>query len=111
VISRVDQPTERKIVVNHGGQQALPHEIVVIAHMGIVRFVNILPVILAPFVQTVLGILELIIEKEPFEIKRGDRIAQMVFCPVIKVELVEVKKLDDTDRSEGGFGSTGGFNE
>ena len=45
--------------------------------------------------------------KEPFVIKKGDRIAQMV---INKIELwnPEVKeKLSDTDRGEGGFGSTG----
>ena len=40
-------------------------------------------------------------------IKRGDRIAQMVICPVVKVELQEVEELSSTERSDGGFGSTG----
>ncbi len=33
--------------------------------------------------------------------------AQMVICPVARCQLVEVETLDDTDRGEGGFGSTG----
>lgn len=37
----------------------------------------------------------------------GDRIAQIVFMPVVRVEWVEVDKLDDTQRGTGGFGSTG----
>ncbi len=41
-----------------------------------------------------------------FVINRGDRIAQMVICPVIKVELEEVEELSPTERAEGGFGST-----
>ncbi|MFN3870215.1 MAG: dUTP diphosphatase [Aquificaceae bacterium] len=44
---------------------------------------------------------------EDFVIKRGDRIAQMVIVPVIKVELEEVEELSPTKRSNGGFGSTG----
>jgi len=44
---------------------------------------------------------------EDFVIKRGDRIAQMVICPVVKVELQEVEELSSTERSDGGFGSTG----
>ena len=40
-------------------------------------------------------------------IKSGDRIAQMVLCPVIKAILHEVKKLPKTIRGKGGFGSTG----
>ena len=44
---------------------------------------------------------------EPFEIKRGDRIAQLVPAPVQRAALSEVSSLDDTTRGTGGFGSTG----
>lgn len=37
----------------------------------------------------------------------GDRIAQVVFCPVVRAELIPVETLADTVRGEGGFGSTG----
>ncbi|MGE5390012.1 MAG: dUTP diphosphatase [Deltaproteobacteria bacterium] len=40
-------------------------------------------------------------------LKRGERIAQMVFARVEQVELVEVPELDDTVRGAGGFGHTG----
>lgn len=43
----------------------------------------------------------------PVEIKRGDKIAQMVIQQFARCELVEVDELDDTLRGEGGFGSTG----
>jgi dUTP pyrophosphatase len=43
----------------------------------------------------------------PFEIRRGERIAQMVIAPVLQVELVAVATLSDTLRGGGGFGSTG----
>jgi len=42
-----------------------------------------------------------------FRINRGDRIAQLVLCPVARAELVEVDELPDTQRGAGGFGSTG----
>ena len=45
--------------------------------------------------------------REPFEVKRGDRIAQMVIAKLPEVELVEVEELGDSQRGEGGFGSTG----
>ncbi len=45
--------------------------------------------------------------KEPFEITKGMRIAQMVICPVIRVEIEETQTLSDTSRNVGGFGSTG----
>jgi dUTP pyrophosphatase len=44
---------------------------------------------------------------ESVEIKRGDRIAQLVIAPVVKVELVLVDKLETSARGAGGFGSTG----
>ena len=44
---------------------------------------------------------------EPFVIRRGDRIAQMVIAQVAQPRLVEVKNLSKTIRGEGGYGSTG----
>jgi dUTP pyrophosphatase len=44
---------------------------------------------------------------EPFAIKSGDRIAQMVFSRVYQADLVEVNDLDTTYRGHGGFGHTG----
>jgi dUTP pyrophosphatase len=44
---------------------------------------------------------------EPFPIKRGDRIAQLVPAPVQRAVLTEVDSLDATERGVGGFGSTG----
>ena len=40
-------------------------------------------------------------------IRRGDRIAQLVICPVTRAEWCESEALDDTSRGHGGFGSTG----
>lgn len=42
-----------------------------------------------------------------FEIRRGDRIAQMVVAPVAAAQFTETLVLDDTARGSGGFGSTG----
>jgi dUTP pyrophosphatase len=44
---------------------------------------------------------------EPFVIRRGDRIAQMVIAPVTRGVFEEVASLDETARGAGGFGSTG----
>lgn len=43
----------------------------------------------------------------PFTVARGDRIAQLVICPVAHAELREVEALDGTVRGAGGYGSTG----
>jgi len=45
--------------------------------------------------------------KEPFAIRNGDRIAQMVICKCELPELMICDELDDTKRGKGGFGSTG----
>ncbi len=47
--------------------------------------------------------------REPFEVKRCDRIAQMVLCPVSRAVLVETAELTTTSRSDGGFGHTGKY--
>lgn len=44
---------------------------------------------------------------EPFVVRRGERIAQIVFAPFVRAGLVEVDELDTTVRGEGGFGHTG----
>lgn len=42
-----------------------------------------------------------------FTVKRGDRIAQLVFCPVVRAQFEKKIELTDSDRGSGGFGSTG----
>ena len=43
----------------------------------------------------------------PFEVIRGERIAQLVPAPVLRARLLPSETLDDTERGSGGFGSTG----
>jgi dUTP pyrophosphatase len=45
--------------------------------------------------------------QEPFEIRRGERIAQLVPAPVLRADFVEASELSETERGSGGFGSTG----
>ncbi len=45
--------------------------------------------------------------REPFAIRRGDRVAQAVVAPAPQLTLIEADELDATARGEGGFGSTG----
>ena len=42
-----------------------------------------------------------------FQVKKGDKIAQIVIAPVTQPEIVETDFIDETDRGTGGFGSTG----
>ena len=43
----------------------------------------------------------------PQTIRHGDRVAQMVVLPYLAVDFTEAEELDETERGEGGFGSTG----
>jgi dUTP pyrophosphatase len=45
--------------------------------------------------------------QDPIDIRRGDKIAQLVILPVPRATLVEVEELPVSDRGAGGFGSTG----
>ena len=56
------------------------------------------------------GVIKLIMTnlgREPYVIKRGARLAQMVLQEVIKADIVEVEELPETLRAHGGFGHTG----
>lgn len=54
-----------------------------------------------------IGVVVYNLSREPFIIHPGDRIAQLVICPVIQADWQQVDHLDKTDRGENGFGSTG----
>ena len=54
-----------------------------------------------------LGIILVNLSAEDVTIIDGERIAQLVFCKVEKVNLVQVQELGSSERGEGGFGSTG----
>lgn len=53
------------------------------------------------------GVILINFSSDVVRIDRGERIAQLVFCPVQRVKLVQMTSLDETVRGEGGFGSTG----
>ena len=53
------------------------------------------------------GVLLINLGQEPFTIRRGDRIAQMIVAPVVRATWVEVAELPPSERGEGGFGHTG----
>lgn len=53
------------------------------------------------------GVILINLGEEPFQICKGDRIAQIVVSPVFQAEIAEAEEVDATDRGVGGFGSTG----
>lgn len=54
-----------------------------------------------------IGIIMANFGKEPFTIRRGDRIAQMVIAKICHARILEVNDLDSTTRGDGGFGHSG----
>ncbi len=54
-----------------------------------------------------IGVILINLGDQPFTVKNGDRIAQLIIAPVCRAEPEWVEDLDDTDRSDGGFGHTG----
>ena len=54
-----------------------------------------------------IGIIMINWGQEPFVLKRGDRIAQMIITKVYHADIMEVNDLDSTTRGEGGFGHSG----
>ena len=55
----------------------------------------------------VVGVICHNISNTPVEIECGERIAQGVICPVMKAQFVSVDELDETERGEGAYNSTG----
>ena len=53
------------------------------------------------------GVILINLSQEEQRIDPGDRIAQLVFAPVTRAELIEVEELEESARGTGGFGSTG----
>jgi len=56
------------------------------------------------------GVVVLNTDDEDFEIKVGDKIAQVVIAPVANVDIKEVEELSESVRGDGAWGSTGGSN-
>jgi dUTP pyrophosphatase len=54
-----------------------------------------------------IGIVLINLGTEPFEVRNGERIAQLVVAPVERCDFFEVSALADTERGSGGYGSTG----
>ena len=61
----------------------------------------------ADFRDSVKVIIENRSDNEDYTIKKGERIAQGIICPVLQADFIEVTELNNTDRGTSGFGSTG----
>ena len=106
------QPGERKLIPT-GLQMALPegYEAQIRPRSGLairhgITMLNTPGTIDADYRGEV-KVIAINLGEETFEIRHGDRIAQMIIAPVSRAEIAVVAQLPETDRGEGGFGSTG----
>ena len=53
------------------------------------------------------GVILVNLGEADFQVRKGDKIAQLVIAPVTQPEIAEAEDVDETDRGAGGFGSTG----
>lgn len=65
------------------------------------------PATIDPDYRGEVGVILTNLGHEPFLVRRGERIAQIVFARFERVEVVEVEELSASERGHGGFGSTG----
>ncbi|MBU0456801.1 MAG: dUTP diphosphatase [Nanoarchaeota archaeon] len=104
------EPNERKII-STGIAMSIPHNYVgliwdrsgLAAKHGIKTMGGVID-------STYRGEIKIIVHnlsKQPFTVEKGMRIAQMLIQPVEQKEIIEVEDLDETERGESGFGSTG----
>lgn len=113
--SRVDMelPVGRSVVVPSGVYIELPegYEAQVRPRSGLALKHNLMltnsPGTVDAGYRGEVGIIMYNAGSEPFQVKRGDRIAQMVICRLPEVELSVVENLSESGRGAGGFGSTG----
>ena len=113
--SRVDMalPVGRSVVVPSGVYIELPdgYEAQVRPRSGLALKHNLMltnsPGTVDAGYRGEVGIIMYNAGSEPFQVKRGDRIAQMVICRLPEVELSVVERLSESGRGAGGFGSTG----
>jgi dUTP pyrophosphatase len=116
IFARVDAillPGERKLIPT-GIAIAMPRGYVALAHprSGLaiksgISMVNTPGTIDAAYRGELAVILINHDQLTPFQIRRGDRIAQLVFQKVEEAEFIEVENLPGSERAAGGFGSTG----
>ena len=106
------KPGERKLIPT-GISVALPNNLEIqirprsgLAYKNGISVVNTPGTIDADY-RGQIKVLLINLGQENFIIKKFQRIAQMIICPIIKAKLIETNELPNTIRGTGGFGSTG----
>lgn len=104
------QPNERKLIVT-GIAMSIPH-----GYVGLIwdksgiatkHGVKIMAGVIDAGYRGEIKILVHNLSSQSFAVEKGTKIAQMLIQPVVQKEIIEVAELEETERGEGGFGSTG----
>jgi dUTP pyrophosphatase len=104
-------PAKGKVIIKTGLKVAIPK-----GHAGLIwdrsglaakNSIHVLAGVIDAGYRGELGVVAVNLGDEDFHVEKNMRIAQMLIQPVETPDLVEVDDLDQTKRSEGGFGSTG----
>lgn len=103
----------RKMMIDTGTAVAIPEGYFgmvcprsSLCNKGGLRLVNSLGVIDSDYRGTIRLVYENVSDKF-VEISFGERIGQLIILPFVKAEFIQVDDLEDTERGDGGFGSTG----
>lgn len=118
-----DLRASRDVLIPAGGRATVPTGVAIALPAGTVGFVTPRSGLAARHGLTVLNapgtvdagyrgelrVTLLNTDRTDFQVRTGDRIAQLVVQPVLKVGFVPVEELPSSARGAGGFGSTGGF--
>ncbi|KAA0715310.1 Deoxyuridine 5'-triphosphate nucleotidohydrolase [Triplophysa tibetana] len=100
-----------KVVVKTDIQIAVPHgyygRVAPRSGLAVKHFIDVGAGVVDEDYRGNLGVVLFNFGKETFEVKKGDRIAQLICERICYPELLELQTLDDTERGAGGFGSTG----
>jgi len=113
--------TERNIIINSGNRALIPtgfslsvpqgYEIQIrpCSGLAIKKGITVLntPGTIDSDYRGEIKVVLINLSEDKFTVKNGERIAQMVICPIEQVSVEEVEELPETGRGTGGFGSTG----
>ncbi|XP_043536113.1 deoxyuridine 5'-triphosphate nucleotidohydrolase, mitochondrial-like isoform X1 [Chiloscyllium plagiosum] len=104
-------PAQDKAVVKTDIQIAVPHgfygRVAPRSGLAAKHFIDVGAGVIDEDYRGNVGVVLFNFGKEDFEVKKGDRIAQLICERICYPELEELKSLDETERGAGGFGSTG----
>ncbi|XP_072409345.1 deoxyuridine 5'-triphosphate nucleotidohydrolase-like isoform X1 [Chiloscyllium punctatum] len=104
-------PAQGKAVVKTDIQIAVPHgfygRVAPRSGLAAKHFIDVGAGVIDEDYRGNVGVVLFNFGKEDFEVKKGDRIAQLICERICYPELEELKSLDETERGAGGFGSTG----